>query len=135
MADPPLRIIEGSSYTHLEQNTTRPNVEGPYQFRWVVDKVNYYFLFFSGGACCNPPDQLEPAGEEYRISVCRSESPSGPFVDQEGKDCTKENGGTLVLASHGDVYAPGGQGVFWDPNQEVSSPTLFYTNCKPKSLI
>jgi arabinan endo-1,5-alpha-L-arabinosidase len=84
-------------------------------------------------------------GEEYRISVvsiianhdpphpkananvrlqCRSESPTGNFKDKEGKDCATENGGTLVLASHGDVYAPGGQGVFWDP--QSSSVILYY---------
>lgn len=31
-----------------------------------------------------------------------------------GKACTS-SGGTLVLGSHGDVYGPGGQGVFDDP--------------------
>jgi len=50
MADPPLRIAPSSAYTHLERNTTRPNVEGPYQFRWMVDGINWYYLFFSGGA-------------------------------------------------------------------------------------
>lgn len=119
MADPPLRIIDGASYTNLERNTTRPNVEGPYQFRWVEKGSQFYYLFFSGGACCNKPEELEVQGEEYRISVCRSKSPSGPFTNKEGKNCATENGGTLVLASHGDVYAPGGQGVFWDPEQEA----------------
>jgi hypothetical protein len=45
MENPPLRIVPGSSYTHLEQNTTRQNSEGPYQFRWVVGGVDYYYLF------------------------------------------------------------------------------------------
>ena len=131
MADPPLRIIEGSTYTHLQLNSTRRNTEGPYQFRWVEQgtQKSSYYLFFSGGACCNKPDELEVQGEEYRISVCRSESPSGPFTDKEGKDCVKENGGTLVLASHGDVYAPGGQGVFWDPEQEAV--VIYYHYVKP----
>lgn len=26
----------------------------------------------------------------------------------------RNNGGTLVLASHGDVFAPGGEGIFTD---------------------
>jgi arabinan endo-1,5-alpha-L-arabinosidase len=73
MADPPLRIIPGSSYTHLEHNTTRPNSEGAYQFRWVEQATgkNWYYLFFSSGACCNDPDKLEVPGEEYRIEVVR----------------------------------------------------------------
>jgi arabinan endo-1,5-alpha-L-arabinosidase len=124
MADPPLRIAEGASYSHLSQNTTRENIEGPYQFRWVTNGHNYYYLFFSGGACCNAPDKLEPPGEEYRISVCRSESPTGGFIDKEGRDCVTENGGSLVYASHGDVYAPGGQGVFFD--EGIGRVVLYY---------
>lgn len=124
MADPPLRIVEGSDYTHLEQNTTKGNMEGPYQFRWSVDGEQFYYLFFSSGACCNAPDKLEPPGEEYRINVCRSTSPTGGFKDREGRDCVTENGGTLVYASHGDVYAPGGQGVFYDEGEQ--SVVLYY---------
>jgi arabinan endo-1,5-alpha-L-arabinosidase len=129
MADPPLHILEGASYNHLEQNTTRENVEGSYQYRWVVNGQNFYYLFFSGGACCNAPGQLEAPGEEYRISVCRSGSPTGGFKDKDGRDCVTENGGSLVYASHGDVYAPGGQGVFYDPGQ--GSVVLYYHYVKP----
>jgi arabinan endo-1,5-alpha-L-arabinosidase len=52
MSNPPLRVAPGSAYSHLEQNTTRPNVEGPYQFRWVEQATgqDWYYLFFSGGA-------------------------------------------------------------------------------------
>lgn len=49
--------------------------------------------------------------------VCRSLQSSGGFVDDLGRDCLTENGGTLVLGSHDEVYAPGGQGVMWDPQQ------------------
>jgi arabinan endo-1,5-alpha-L-arabinosidase len=103
---------------HLEQNTTArpdnlpvdPN-EGSYQFWWNVDGTDYYYLFFSSGTCCNEPPDLVPQGEEYHVMVCRSTEPTGGFVDQEGNDCLTDNGGTLVLASHDDVYAPGGQGT------------------------
>ena len=60
------------------------------------------------------PPNLAPAGEEYRIKVCRSTDPNGGFVDREGTDCFTGNGGTVVLGSHDDVYAPGGEGVMWD---------------------
>ena len=71
----------------------------------------FYFLFFSVGACCNTPPNLAAPGDEYRVAVCRSESVTGPYVDRDGRSCKDQNGGTTVLASHGDVYAPGGQGV------------------------
>lgn len=45
--------------------------------------------------------------------VGRSKSAHGPFLDKYGKDL-RSTGGTLVLASHGNVYAPGGQAIFTD---------------------
>ncbi|KAL1302206.1 hypothetical protein AAFC00_002634 [Neodothiora populina] len=99
-------------------------VEGGYLFWRVVDGVKYYFMFFSSGKCCNPANDLAAAGDEYKIMVCRSDSPAGPFVDQDGKDCLTENGGTLVLGSHGEVYAPGGQGVY--NHASLRRPVLYY---------
>lgn len=71
----------------------------------------HYYLFFSIGACCNTPPNLARPGDEYRVAVCRADAVVGPFVDREGRSCQTQNGGTVILASHGDVYAPGGQGV------------------------
>ena len=50
--------------------------------------------------------------------VGRSSSPSGPFVGQAGNAITENLSpptGTLVLGSHDNVYAPGGQSVYFDP--------------------
>ena len=50
--------------------------------------------------------------------VGRGTSPSGPFVGQLGNDITLNltpPTGTLVLGSHDNIYAPGGQSVFNDP--------------------
>ncbi|KAF2024112.1 endo-1,5-alpha-L-arabinosidase [Setomelanomma holmii] len=80
----------------------------------------YYYLFFSVGQCCRRAFELMPLGDEYHVVVCRADSITGPFNDAHGKDCLTENGGTTVLASHGDVYAPGGQGVMVDPKSERS---------------
>ncbi len=48
-----------------------------------------------------------------QVFVGRSTSAHGPFLDKAGKDL-RQTGGTLVLASHGNVYAPGGQSIFTD---------------------
>jgi arabinan endo-1,5-alpha-L-arabinosidase len=77
-----------------------------------------FYVFFSVGQCCRDSNNLVPPGDEYRVVVCRADEVTGPFFDREGKDCLNENGGTTVLASHGDVYAPGGQGVMLDPKTE-----------------
>ena len=128
MASPPLSVA--GDVAHLEQNTTaRPDGlpaganEGSYQFWWPVGGTDYYYLFFSSGNCCNTPGNLVPAGEEYKVMVCRSTSPTGGFVDQSGNDCLN-GGGTIVLESHDDVYAPGGQGVMFDPGQ--NSVVMYY---------
>lgn len=83
-------------------------VEGA--FIWL--HAGYYYLFLSAGDCCTYSPK-PPAGEEYHVNVCRSTSPTGPFVDKNGVSCTN-GGGTTVLASHDNVYAPGGQGIFYD---------------------
>ncbi|KAH6629694.1 glycosyl hydrolase [Boeremia exigua] len=77
-----------------------------------------YYLFFSVGACCNTPPNLAAPGNEYRIAVCRAEAVTGPYVDREGRDCRSQSGGTTILASHGDVYAPGGQGIMTLPRDD-----------------
>jgi arabinan endo-1,5-alpha-L-arabinosidase len=89
--------------------------EGSFLFWWNLNGKKYYYMFFSAGACCNAKDGLAAPGDEYKIMVCRSESATGTYVDKEGRDCLTEDGGTLVLGSHGNVYAPGGQGVIVDP--------------------
>jgi arabinan endo-1,5-alpha-L-arabinosidase len=87
----------------LDPAGTRP-VEGAYMFF----RGGYYYLFYSWGICCGLDTKRPAAGQEYRIKVCRSQSPTGGFVDKTGKSCTS-GGGTVVLESHDRVYAPGGQ--------------------------
>lgn len=103
-----LTSASGTSPRQIAFNTTSTHpLEGSYQ----VYRAPYYYLFFSSGICCTLP---AATGAEYKVMVGRSSSPTGPFVDKSGKSVT-QNGGTLVLASHDDVYAPGGGGVLNDP--------------------
>lgn len=95
-------------------------IEGAFQFR----RQSLYYLFFSSGACCNTPPDLPAPGAEYRIMVCRASAITGPYVDDQGRDCVRQNGGTEVLGSHGDVYAPGGQGVLEE--EEDGRVVLYY---------
>jgi arabinan endo-1,5-alpha-L-arabinosidase len=78
----------------------------------------FYYIFFSVGQCCRTQRDLVPPGDEYHVVVCRANSITGPYYDADDKDCLTDNGGTTILASHDDVYAPGGQGVMWDPKTE-----------------
>ncbi|TBU25240.1 glycoside hydrolase family 43 protein, partial [Dichomitus squalens] len=79
----------------------------------------YYFEFFSDGITpLTGATTRPPAGQEYKVLVGRGPSESGPFVDAAGNALTLDvtpAAGTLVLGSHDNVYAPGGQSVFSDP--------------------
>lgn len=125
--------VSTGTLTHLAENVTtydptKTNVgsnplEGSYQFAWPINGKEQYYLFFSSGACCKN-SSVVPLGDEYKVMVCRSSRPTGPFSDRDGKSCLTENGGTMILASHDDVYAPGGQGVMYD--EVLESVVLYY---------
>ena len=134
MANPPL-TVDGNPHQIEYNDTARPNnevrgpSEGSYQFQWTVNGDRWYYLFFSSGACCNTastsdPNGLAPAGEEYKVMVCRSQGPTGPFSDDQNRDCVTDDGGKLVLGSHGNVYAPGGQGIMDD--ETIGSVIMYY---------
>lgn len=100
--------------TNIVSNNTVNHavVEGATMYKYE----DFYYIFFSVGRCCNTERTgLAPIGDVYHVAVCRSDSVTGPFYDQDDKDCLVENGGTTILASHGDIYAPGGQDVLTHP--------------------
>ena len=90
-----------------------PNrVEGPAIFR----RGGYYYLLTGWDWCC------QGANSTYKISVGRSQSIDGPYVDKNGIPLT-EGGGTIILDSRvarpgvtpeGLWRAPGGPDVFVD---------------------
>lgn len=113
--------------TNIAYNSTGSHaIEGSFTFY----RSGYYYLFWSSGTCCGYDTALPAQGEEYKIFVCRSTSTSGPFVDKNGVNCVSGNGGTLVLASHDNVYGPGGQGVFTDS----SHGTVLYYHYADKTI-
>ena len=90
--------VGNSAPVHLKLNQTglplgeNPS-EGSFQFRWTPNtpgnQTFYYYFFFSSGYCCTPDFQI-PTGEEYKIMICRSGGPSGPFFDQQGRNCLSD---------------------------------------------
>ena len=70
----------------------------------MTEHDGMYYLFTSVGACCAGADST------YRITVGRSSSPTGPFLDADGVDM-RDGGGTVVLGGHGDFVATGGQSI------------------------
>ncbi|MBA2311397.1 MAG: family 43 glycosylhydrolase [Actinobacteria bacterium] len=62
-------------------------IEGP----WLVEHDDYFYLMYSGDACCHP-------GPHYAVLVARSTSAFGPFEKYEGNP---------ILESNDDFFAPG----------------------------
>ncbi|KAH8664461.1 glycoside hydrolase, family 43 [Xylariales sp. PMI_506] len=102
--------VASSSY----QLSYQPTGTHPQEGAFMYYRDGYYYLFWSEGICCNYETTLPASGAEYKIRVCRSTSATGSFVDATGTSCL-EGGGTTVLASHDNVYGPGGQGILADP--------------------
>ncbi|KAL2831794.1 glycosyl hydrolase [Aspergillus cavernicola] len=90
-------------------STANHHIEASFIFQYQ----DWYYLLFSSGRAAGYEKELPEQGEEYRIVMCRSKSSQGGFVDEDGKSCLK-SGGMTLLASHENIYGPGGQGVFED---------------------
>ncbi|TRM67901.1 glycosyl hydrolase [Schizophyllum amplum] len=101
---------------HVAGGNDRPAEGG---FVYKPQSSDWYYLFFSDGSTGNvdPTEMPEPL-EEYKVLVGRAENATGPFVDKLGRALTKDlryPTGSVVLASHDNVFAPGGQSLFLDP--------------------
>ncbi|KAL0068222.1 hypothetical protein AAF712_004607 [Marasmius tenuissimus] len=100
--------------THLAGGDGRPS-EGATTIK--PDGTSTWFHFFSDGITPLSTDR-PPPGDEYKVLVGRGDSGSGPFRDKNGDALTDKKDpptGSLVLGSHDNVYAPGGQSVYKDP--------------------
>jgi arabinan endo-1,5-alpha-L-arabinosidase len=94
--------------------------EGPFIYAYVVNGTQYYYYFAPINACCS-------STSPYRIIYGRATSPTGPYLDRGGVDL-RENGGTILLSTHGNIVGPGGQSAFTDVGTDgsKSQPTLVY---------
>ncbi|WP_423463440.1 family 43 glycosylhydrolase [Promicromonospora sp. MS192] len=81
-------------------------MEGAY----VVRHDDLYYLMYSDAGCC------EGAYSGYTVKVGRSESPRGPFLDDDGVDLMAESSkGGYVLTSNGNGFVgPGHHSVVTD---------------------
>lgn len=85
---------------------------------FLYEYQNNFYLFFSEGQANRYATSKPAAGGEYKIRVCRSSTITGEYTDSSGNSCL-EGGGDYVLESHGEVYGPGGEGIFDDPTHGV----------------
>jgi arabinan endo-1,5-alpha-L-arabinosidase len=74
-------------------------LDNKYEGAYVVGRGGYYYLFASSANCCAGP------ATGYAVSVGRSRSPLGPFVDAHGVSLTASQvGGTPVITQNGNRW-------------------------------
>ena len=102
---------------HSAGSDGRP-AEGGFIYRpegseWV------YFFFSDGITPLGGATSLPEPGKEYKVRVGRAKTVDGPFVSDLSNELTENipdaPTGFLVLGSHDNIYAPGGQAIFRDP--------------------
>lgn len=89
--------LEGAETKPVAARASSTEGEGPawsqaIEAPFVYYHDGYYYLFVSWDACC------EGADSTYKVTVGRSKSPTGPYLDQAGKPML-DGGGTIVLQS------------------------------------
>lgn len=112
----------GIMMTELDTTTGKPIdrddlhhvADGDPEGSYAIHHGRYYYLFFNRGQCC------EGTRSTYYINVGRSQNPTGPFLDKEGKR-TNEGGGTVLLKSQGRFIGPGHFGFFTENGVEYMS--------------
>ncbi|VDB94964.1 unnamed protein product [Peniophora sp. CBMAI 1063] len=109
--------------THLAGGNGR-SAEGGFTYK--SPDSSYYFFFFSDGITPLAGATSRPAaGAEYKVRVGRGAGAMGPFYGGAGHALTEDipsaPTGNVILSSHDNVYAPGGQSIFRDPvsNRDV----------------
>jgi len=87
--------------------STRTANSGAIEASVLFKFKNFYYLFTSWDNCCESTDST------YNIRVGRSTTPTGGFVDKNGRALTA-GGGSLVLGPHDSINGPGGQDLLLD---------------------
>lgn len=82
-------------------------IEGPSTIR----HGKYYYLFAPWDKCC------DGVNSTYRTMYGRSTKPTGPFLDESGKDMMS-SGGTQLVRTYGRYIGPGGGSPFHDGRRD-----------------
>lgn len=95
-------------HPHSNTGSTDTRLEGAYCF-W---RNGYYYLFYSAG--------MYTKGGGYHLTVSRSASLQGPFLNQDGNSILEAaNPGTTILSGNSAFDGPGHNGnIFIDSNND-----------------
>lgn len=94
------RSADKTRHKIADRKVSPNSIEAPY----IVPHDGKYYLFTSWGQCC------QGVKSEYRVTVGRADSVTGPYVDKDGRPLL-EGGGTVLRETAGSQVGPGGQSV------------------------
>ena len=114
--------IDGTLSQRIYQPSGTHQVEACFPYEYD----GYFYMFWSEGQANRYTTAKPASGGEYKVRVCRSSAIDGTYTDENGTSCL-EGGGNYVLESHGNVYGPGGQGIFDDPTYGT---IMYYRYCE-----
>jgi arabinan endo-1,5-alpha-L-arabinosidase len=93
------KLARGTVPTQIAYRGSPPDaIEGS----TIIHHGGAYFLIVSRDLCCRG------VGSTYNMAVGRATSVQGPYVDETGHPML-DDGGTLLLATHGNQIGPGGE--------------------------
>ena len=103
-------IMQLDPVTGKRLNSTVKNIAGasPYcenEASYVMQRGGYYYLFYNKGTCC------DLTRSTYYVQMGRSTSPTGPYLDRNGRDLLS-GGGTNFLVGTGVYHGPGQVGFY-----------------------
>lgn len=78
-----------------------------FEAAYVHEREGFFYLFLSSGSCC------EGASSTYSTWVGRSESLTGPYVDDRGRDL-RFGGGTIVIYRNDEWVGAGHNAIATD---------------------
>jgi arabinan endo-1,5-alpha-L-arabinosidase len=78
---------------------------------YIINHGGFYYLFVNHGQCC------DGVNSTYYITMGRSESQTGPYLDKTGKDLYN-GGGTTVFSTSGSFIGPGCSGYYIENGKE-----------------
>jgi arabinan endo-1,5-alpha-L-arabinosidase len=113
-------MVQINPATGLRLNSSRVGVVGnngnwhEYEAAQVQFINGYYYMFVNLGECC--------AGNQssYYIVVGRSTTPTGPYLDKNGRSLW-DYGGSTVLSTSGNYIGPGHFGYLNNHGQHLAS--------------
>jgi arabinan endo-1,5-alpha-L-arabinosidase len=136
--DPENTVFSGDRWTHIGdggRNAEDPTMEGAFIFPHEHEGTRFYYLFATWG------ENSIRIWNKYQIMVGRATSPTGPYIDKEGRRMDLEHGpgsgGTVLLDDSGSIIGdsryqiPGHPGICEYPVKTGGTKFVFSFHFHP----